>query len=90
MKRNATHLIVTAKPVISSEAVEGVVVSLRDIEEAQKLVYNINTRALKYTFDDIMGESEALRRANQALITSRGNSTVLISGESGTGKKWFT
>jgi len=67
-----------------------VVLSVRDIEEAQKLVYNINTRALKCTFDDIMGESEPIRRAkNQALLTSRGNSTVLISGESGTGKEMF-
>ena len=66
------------------------VISFRDIEEAQKLVYNINTRALKYTFEDIMGESEAIRRAkNQALLTARGNSTVLITGESGTGKEMF-
>ncbi len=40
--------------------------------EAQKLVYNINTRALKYTFEDIMGESESLRKAKtQALHTAR-------------------
>jgi transcriptional regulator with PAS, ATPase and Fis domain len=70
--------------------VEGVVLSFRGIEEAQKLVYNINTGALKYTFDDIIGESEAIRHVkNQALLTARGNSTVLITGESGTGKEMF-
>jgi len=84
------HIIVTAKPFFSGKNLEGVVLSVRDIEEAQKLVYNINTRTLKYTFDDIIGESELIRRAkNQALITARGNSTVLISGESGTGKEVF-
>lgn len=89
-ERGSFHFIVTAKPFLSERAVVGVVISFRDIEEAQKLVYNINTRALKYTFDDIMGESEALRRAkNQALLTARGNSTVLITGESGTGKEMF-
>lgn len=89
-ERGSFHFIVTAKPFYSEGAVVGVVISFRDIEEAQKLVYNINTRALKYTFDDIMGESEALRRAkNQALLTARGNSTVLITGESGTGKEMF-
>ena len=89
-ERGSFHFIVTAKPYFSDRNVAGVVVSFRDIEEAQKLVYNINTRALKYTFDDIMGESEAIRRAkNQALLTARGNSTVLITGESGTGKEMF-
>jgi len=84
------HIIVTAKPFFSNGEIAGVVLSVRDIAEVQKLVYNINTRALKCTFDDIMGESEAIKRAkNQALLTSRGNSTVLISGESGTGKEMF-
>lgn len=88
--RGTFHFIVTAKPYFTDKKVAGVVISFRDIEEAQKLVYNINTRALKYTFDDIMGESEAIRKAkNQALITARGNSTVLITGESGTGKEMF-
>ncbi|MEL7657646.1 MAG: sigma 54-interacting transcriptional regulator, partial [Bacillota bacterium] len=89
-ERGSFHFIVTAKPYFTDKTVAGVVISFRDIEEAQKLVYNINTRALKYTFDDIMGESETIRRAkNQALLTARGNSTVLITGESGTGKEMF-
>lgn len=89
-ERGSFHFIVTAKPFYTEGVVAGVVISFRDIEEAQKLVYNINTRALKYTFEDIMGESEALRKAkNQALLTARGNSTVLITGESGTGKEMF-
>ena len=71
-ERGSFHFIVTAKPYFTDKTVAGVVISFRDIEEAQKLVYNINTRALKYTFDDIMGESEAIRRAkNQALLTAR-------------------
>ena len=89
-ERGNFHFIVTAKPYFSEDSVAGAVISFRDIEEAQKLVYNINTRALKYTFDDIIGESEAVRKAKQqALLTSRGNSTVLITGESGTGKEMF-
>ena len=89
-ERGNFHFIVTAKPFFSESKVAGAVLSFRDIEEAQRLVYNINNRALKYTFDDIMGESEAIKRAkNQALLTARGNSTVLITGESGTGKEMF-
>ena len=84
------HFIVTVKPFSSGDKTEGVVVSFRDIEEAQKLVYNFNTRAIKNTVDDIIGTSEKIMIAKrQALITARGNSTVLITGESGTGKEMF-
>lgn len=89
-ERGSFHFIVTAKPYFTDKKVAGAVISFRDIEEAQKLVYHINTRAFKYTFDDIIGESEVLRKAKtQALLTARGNSTVLITGESGTGKEVF-
>ncbi|MEI8216680.1 MAG: sigma 54-interacting transcriptional regulator [Eubacteriales bacterium] len=88
--RGNFHFIVTVKPFSTDERIAGAVISFRDIEEAKRLVYNINNRALKYTFDDIMGESEAIKKAmNHALLTSRGNSTVLITGESGTGKEMF-
>ncbi len=88
--RGQLHFIVTAKPFVSGNEVGGVVISFRDIEEAQKLVYNLNTRALKNTLDDIIGISSEIKRAKkQALITAKGNSTVLITGESGTGKEMF-
>ncbi|MDD6647345.1 MAG: sigma 54-interacting transcriptional regulator [Firmicutes bacterium] len=84
------HFIVTVKPYSSGDEIEGIVVSFRDIEEAQKLVYNFNTRTIKNTVDDIIGTSEKIMIAKkQALITARGNSTVLITGESGTGKEMF-
>ena len=84
------HFIVTVKPFSSGDEIDGVVVSFRDIEEAQKLVYNFNTRKIKNTVDDIIGTSEKIMIAKkQALITARGNSTVLITGESGTGKEMF-
>ena len=89
-ERGQWHFIVTAKPFLSGDEVGGVVISFRDIKEAQKLVYNINTRALKNTFDDIVGNSDSIKRAKkQAMVTAGGNSTVLITGESGTGKEMF-
>ncbi|MBR6701323.1 MAG: sigma 54-interacting transcriptional regulator, partial [Firmicutes bacterium] len=88
--RGRWHFIVTAKPYMAGDAIDGVVISFRDIKEAQKLVYNINTRALKNTLDDIVGISEDIRRAKkQAAVIAKGNSTVLITGESGTGKEMF-
>ena len=84
------HFIVTVKPIVNLSHISGAVISFRDIEEAQKLVYNMSQRTLKYTFDDIIGESDEVRKIkNQALLISRGSSTVLITGESGTGKEMF-
>lgn len=84
------HFIVTVKPFSSGDEIDGVVISFRDIEEAQKLVYNFNTRNIKNTVEDIIGSGEKIMKAKkQALITARSNSTVLITGESGTGKEMF-
>ncbi len=84
------HFIVTAKPYSSGDDIDGVVVSFRDIEEAQKLVYNFSTRNIKNTVDDIIGSGKEIMKAKkQAMITARSNSTVLITGESGTGKEMF-
>ncbi len=84
------HFIVTAKPFTNGDEVQGIVVSFRDIEEAQKLVYNFSNRTLKNTVDDIVGTSKRIMTAKrQALMIAKGNSTVLITGESGTGKEMF-
>jgi PAS domain S-box-containing protein len=88
--KGTRHFIVTARPYTGGDELKGVVISFRDIEEAQKLAYSINTGALKYTFDDIIGGDEAMLRVkNQAMMIARGSSTVLITGESGTGKEMF-
>ena len=85
--KGTRHFIVTAKPYFCGAETRGAVISFRDIEEAQKLAYSINTGALKYTFDDIIGADETMLRVkNQAVMIARGGSTVLITGESGTGK----
>ena len=84
------HFIVTVKSVKRGDEITGVVISFRDIEEAQKLVYNFSNRTLKNTVDDIIGTSKSIMMAKrQTLVIARGNSTVLITGESGTGKEMF-
>ena len=49
----------------------------------------VSHEAAKYRFEGILGESEALRQALEraALIIPHGTVTVLISGETGTGKE---
>jgi PAS domain S-box-containing protein len=50
----------------------------------------INLRSTRYTFDSIIGESDAIRSLKQdALKAASNHYSVLISGESGTGKELF-
>lgn len=84
------NFIVTAKPIKGKEKLCGVVISFRDIVEARKPVYNMTQRSMRYTFDDIIGNSQKLTKVKmQAATVARSNSTVLINGESGTGKEMF-
>jgi PAS domain S-box-containing protein len=85
---NRRHLVVTSNPIMAGGRVVGAVASFRGIAEVRKLVYNISSRSEISSFDDIQGESEAIRSLKaQARQISRGNSTVLVTGESGTGKE---
>jgi transcriptional regulator with PAS, ATPase and Fis domain len=84
------HFIVTAKAVIDHDVIRGMVISFRDIVEARKLVYNLSEMSITNTFDDIIGNSEKMKKAkHRAKQVARGNSNVLITGESGTGKELF-
>ena len=92
-------------PIISDGKLMGAVSVCKDISEIQRLNKELHqsrssTRRLlsslrhiykaRYTFDDIIGESEALREAvRQAKGLAELDADVLIYGESGTGKELF-
>jgi len=88
--KNRMHFIVSVRPIPGNDKPDGAVVSFRDIAEARRLIYDLSSTAMDYTFDDIIGESKAIRQVKeQSLRVSGGNSTILITGESGTGKEIF-
>ena len=75
-----------AEPVVA----DGFVMILRSIERVQKLVNRMAGARAHLTFAHIIGESVALKEALRlARLASSSNSTVLLHGETGTGKEIF-
>lgn len=88
--RQSMHFIVSVRPIPGKEKPDGAVISFRDISEARRLINDLSSIPMDYTFDDIIGECEVIRQVKeQAFRVAAGNSTVLITGESGTGKEIF-
>lgn len=81
---------VSAKPIIDSSNIVGIVIIIREIKKVHRIVNEMAGFNAKFHFNDIIGESTAikaaLRRAKKAAASS---STVLLTGESGTGKEVF-
>ncbi len=68
----------------------GVILTLREARRMRKYAARVAGAKAVYTFDNIVGESEALREAiGLARIASQSDATTLILGESGTGKELF-
>lgn len=65
----------------------GGVETFQDLSEMERLYKVLKS---KYTFDDIVGKSQAMRDIFESLpLIANSDSTVLIEGESGTGKELF-
>jgi sigma-54 dependent transcriptional regulator, acetoin dehydrogenase operon transcriptional activator AcoR len=71
-------------------AVSGFVLTLRSIERVQRLVHRMAGAQALMRFDSILGESpQLLEAARLARIAAQSTSTVLLRGETGTGKEVF-
>jgi len=67
-----------------------VVGTLVVFRKRQALAGSLQAGAPRFTFDDILGESEAIQRARTgAMIAATTNVNVLLEGDSGTGKELF-
>ena len=90
-KRGRIHCHTSARPIIQEDGrIVGAVATLKESKRLHRVVNQITGAEARFTFDDIIGEDSALRRAvHLAQVAARGMSTVLIQGESGTGKEMF-
>jgi PAS domain S-box-containing protein len=81
------HLVLTVTAIEVDGLRSGAVVVLRDIRQVRRLVYNLALENQSQSFADIKGESPAIRSVlDQAKRIAHSQATVLITGESGTGK----
>ncbi len=85
------HIVGSSGLAISEPvATDGFVLILRSIERVQKLVHRMTGARARLTFANVVGESPALKEALRlAQRASHSNSTVLLHGETGTGKEIF-
>ncbi|HLG77713.1 MAG TPA: sigma 54-interacting transcriptional regulator [Ktedonobacteraceae bacterium] len=82
---SSTGLVIT-EPAVS----DGFVMILRSIARVQKLVNRMTGTRARLTFANVVGESVALKEALRlAQLAAARNSTVLLYGETGTGKEIF-
>jgi len=97
IKPHFRDVLVNAAPIIVDNELKGSVAIIHDISELQKLSEEltsakrlIRSLAAKYSFSDIIGNSEHMRTAVKwAQKASEVPATVLLRGESGTGKELF-
>jgi len=85
------HLICTVKPIFSaSRKFRGIIVVFNEIHRIRKLVNEMAGTQARFTFEDIIGVSPAIQETKKlAMVSALGTSTVLLLGETGTGKELF-
>jgi transcriptional regulator with PAS, ATPase and Fis domain len=81
--------VVTARPISAADEEDrGFVVTLVELDRAQKMAQRLSATRARYGFHDIIGKSSSLQAAvAMARRAATIDANVLINGESGTGKE---
>lgn len=92
-----TKIVVNHAPVYVDGKINGAVATIQNVAEMQNMEQKVRRQladrgfSAKYTFDDIMQESDIIRRCiRKARDYAHYDSPVLILGESGVGKELFS
>ncbi len=96
LNKNRKTLVVTKKPIMVKNSLNGYVFIVKDKTEIEKLEGKLRQRSrhrghvTKYTINDITGISKPMLTCKEkAMKISKFDKPVLITGESGTGKELF-
>ncbi len=87
----AIHIVYSAQAVLSSQDRRlGAVLVFEEFGNIRKIADKISGNKAYFTFDHLVGDSPAFSKAIElARRASQSNSTVLLLGETGTGKELF-
>ncbi|MDR3564129.1 MAG: sigma 54-interacting transcriptional regulator [Negativicutes bacterium] len=88
LEKTNSHYLTSGRPIIDpSGRIIGAVAILKDISDVRELVHTV-TGQLPLTFEEITYASQSMRQViSLAKTYARGDSTVLVRGETGTGKE---
>ncbi len=93
---NEENMVLTVKPIFNSGKHYGAIAVIKRFHDEETRQHKLRTLLMgkgyraKYRFNDIKGESRAMTQCkNIALRMAASNSSILISGETGTGKEMF-
>jgi sigma-54 dependent transcriptional regulator, acetoin dehydrogenase operon transcriptional activator AcoR len=90
-KARKIQMICTARPIFNTkEELHGTILIFHEIKRIKKLVNDMAGSHAQFTFQNIIGKSPEISETRKmAMIASSQNSTVLLQGETGTGKELF-
>ena len=84
------EFIISSSPIYTNDSKEGIVLVFSDFEKMKESVFSSTISKDFVSFDDLVGESTAFLKAKQeAMEISKSNASVLLLGETGSGKDLF-
>lgn len=84
------HVLLSAKPILKNNMVIGHLLTAKEIKKVHQLVNRVSGNQAKVSFAEIIGKSPCfISCLGEAKLAAKSNSTVLLTGESGTGKDLF-
>ena len=89
--KRVIQLLCTVKPIFNANGnIQGSILIFNEIKRIRKLLNDMAGAQARFTFDDIIGVSPAILEAKRlAMIAASSRSSVLLLGETGTGKELF-
>ena len=89
--KRTLQLLCTVKPIFNAGGtIQGSILVFNEIRRIRKLLNEMAGAQARFTFNDIIGVSPVVEEAKRlAMIAATSNSSVLLLGDTGTGKELF-